>query len=138
MTLSARIAVDLASWIPGTMMVVGLGLLTILVVELVANPEATDPNAFSASINVALIGLIALVAGLVGRLVIAPLMVPHGSVEAGAGGGDRVVELRNVHPAFANPVLRQQHERADQGADDVQHPLASQAEPPAGQGLPTS
>jgi hypothetical protein len=51
--------------------------------------------------------------GLVGRLVVTPLVIPRAKVmEAAPGQSDRIVELRNVSPVFARAVIEQQQSNA--------------------------
>ena len=51
-----------------------------------------------------LLGALLLRAGLVGRMVIMPLVSPRGKVTEQLGYHDKSVELRNVHPAFVAAV----------------------------------
>jgi len=58
-----------------------------------------------------------LVAGLIGRLVVTPLISPRAKVmEVAPGQTDRIVELRNVHPLFVAEVLQRQQAHAMQSA----------------------
>lgn len=59
------------------------------------------------------LALLIFIVGIVGGLVIRRLVGPQGKVtEAPPGYTDRLVELRNVHPAFAAAVQQMHHSRA--------------------------
>jgi len=61
------------------------------------------------------LGLLFLAVGLLGRLLVTPLVSPRAKVwPIAPGQTDRIVELRNVHPAFVVAVQRQQQARAAQ------------------------
>jgi predicted small integral membrane protein len=72
----------------------------------VIGPQATTDTAWSAAVVIIIfLGIFSLVAGLIGRLVIAPLVRPRARVmEIQPGQNDRLVELRNVNPAFVAAV----------------------------------
>lgn len=70
-----------------------------------------------------LLGVLFLVAGLIGRLVIKPLMCPRAKVmETAPGQTDYLVELRNVHPAFVAAVQQMHLARAQQYAQYAPQP----------------
>ena len=61
------------------------------------------------------IGLLLMIAGLVGRLVITRLVIPQAKVmEPQPGYFDKLVELRNVHPNFVQALHQQQVTRLAQ------------------------
>jgi hypothetical protein len=81
----------------------------------VANSRTTtvSPVASSIAIILLILGLLAVIAGLIGALVLRRLIGPRATVrEQQPGYTDRLVELRNVHPAFAAAVRQVQEARA--------------------------
>src|SRR5260370_27480445 len=78
----------------------------------VAAPFAFASNDPTASVIAGVsfwLGVLCLVAGLIGRLVVMPLISPRAKVmEPPPGQTDRIVELRNVHPLFVAAVLQRQ------------------------------
>jgi hypothetical protein len=94
----------LAVWIPGGLILGSLALWFVVVIAAFANVDATDTNASVVAGIFFLIGLLLLLAGLVGRLVIMPLVCPRGRVTQQPGYYDKLVEIKNVHPVFAAAV----------------------------------
>ena len=116
LTWSASRTVSLAVWIP--------------IVLLIAAPVtwaialfAGSSNANTIGIVLLWLGILFLLAGLVGRLLVTRLVCPRAKVmEAAPGQTDRIVELRNVHPLFVAAVFERQHRRAAQLAPSPQSP----------------
>jgi hypothetical protein len=75
----------------------------------------TNSVGTAAAWGLAALGLLAAVAGLVGALTLRRIIGPRATVmEQQAGYNDRLVELRNVHPAFVAAVRNMQQARAAQ------------------------
>ena len=75
----------------------------------------TNSVGTAAAWGLAALGLLAAVAGLVGALTLRRIIGPRATVmEQQAGHNDRLVELRNVHPAFVAAVRNMQQARAAQ------------------------
>ena len=94
----------LAAWIPAGLILGSFAFWVVVVIAAFANVDATDPNASTVAGILLLIGIPLLLAGLVGRLVIMPLICPRGRVTQQPGYYDKLVEIRNVHPAFVAAV----------------------------------
>jgi hypothetical protein len=119
LTRSARRTVNLAVWIP-----VGLLIAAPVawVIALFVGPSS-GPSANTIGIVLLWLGILFLLAGLVGRLLVTRLVCPRAKVmEAAPGQTDRIVELRNVHPLFVAAVLERQHGRAAQLAPSPHSP----------------
>jgi hypothetical protein len=102
LTRRSRLTVNLALWAP-------VGLLMLWVVlwaaAAIIGLPTSDPTLTTIAGVLFWVGLLALLAGLVGRLVVTPLVCPRAKVlEPPPGQFDRLVELRNVHPAFVAAV----------------------------------
>jgi MFS family permease len=70
------------------------------------------------------LGIVFLITGLLGRLLIMRLTSPQAKVfPTPPGQTDRIVELRNVHPAFVAAVQQHQHARAAPYSPAPQAPL---------------
>jgi hypothetical protein len=85
----------------------------------VANVTTTGESEPGGAIagDLAIFGILALLAGIVGALVLRQVIGPRAAVmPQPAGYTDRLVELRNVHPAFVHAVLQVQQARAAQYA----------------------
>jgi hypothetical protein len=101
--------VTIATWVP-----VALMILAVLV-WITAFPVAASSSIGDAAGWLFWLGLLLLLSGLAGRLIVKPLLSPRARVEEMAPGrNDRIVELRNVHPAFVAAVLQAQRARAGQ------------------------
>jgi len=84
----------------------------------VANVDAAAPNAGDVAGLFGFLGVLVLVAGLVGRFVFRPLVCPRGRVTLLAGYPDKLVELRNVHHAFVAAVTQVHQARAHQAMQE--------------------
>jgi hypothetical protein len=101
--------VTLATFVP-----IGLMVLAV-VVWIAAIPVAASDTIGNAAGWLFLIGLLLLLSGLAGRLIVTPLLSVRAKVmEMAPGQNDRVVELRNVHPAFVAAVQQRQRDHAAQ------------------------
>jgi hypothetical protein len=110
--------VTLAFWVP--IAVMGLAV----VVWIAAFPVSSSSSIGDAAGWLFLTGLVLLLSGLAGRLIVTPLLCPRAKVmEVAPGQVDRIVELRNVHPAFVAAVIARQHERAARVAAPQPPPL---------------
>ncbi len=112
LTRSSGRTVTLAFWIPLTLLI-AWPVFWALAATLAFS--SNDPTA-SAIAGVSFwLGVLFLVAGLIGRLVVTPLISPRAKVrELAPGQIDRIVELRNVHPLFVAAVLQRQQASASQ------------------------
>ena len=99
--------VTLATFVP-----IGVMILAV-VVWIAAIPVAASDTIGDAAGWLFLIGLLLLLSGLAGRLIVMPLLSPRAKVmEVAPGQNDRIVELRNMHPAFVAAVEQRQRERS--------------------------
>jgi hypothetical protein len=121
LTRSSSRIVGLAFWIPvGLLIAVPVSWLVALSLAAASN---NNPVLSTIAAVLALLGVFLLITGLVGRLVIGPLITPRARVmEQAPGYNDRIVELRNVHPAFVTAVRQLQQTRAPQLAYAPQSP----------------
>ncbi len=119
LTRSSRRAANLATWGPAGLILGSVAVMTAVIAAAAGNVDAGDPNAAGIGAILFLLSLFALLGGLIGRLVIGPLVVPRGKVEEVPGYAERIVELRNVHPAFAAAVKQAQIVSAQQHAGSV-------------------
>lgn len=113
LTRSSASTATLAFWIPiGILIACPVCWLIALIVGIAGNNDST---ANSVAVAFVFLGIVCLLAGLVGRLVITRLVTPQAKVgPAAPGQTDRIVELRNVHPAFVAAVQQLQQARAAQ------------------------
>jgi hypothetical protein len=121
LTRSSRRLADLAIWVPAALLIAAVFLWTGVVGAASLQVDAFDANAGGVAGVALLIGALLLVGGIVGRLVVTPLVVPRGKVTPQQPGYyDRLVELRNVHPAFVAGVQQMHYARAGQYAPSSQ------------------
>ena len=114
LTRASSRKVALGAWIPA-----GLFLFTLVlwVVAIVISSSSSDETTGSLAALVLLFSFIVLIAALVGWLIVKPLIGPRGKVmERQPGAFDYLVEIRNVHPAFAIAVTHAHEARAAQQA----------------------
>jgi hypothetical protein len=104
----------MATWIP--LLAIPLSLLLVV---------TADSLSSSVKGAAGLLGLLLLLAGLLGFLIARPLVGPKGNVMPRQAGMDyQLIELRNVHPAFVMAVQQMQQARAPQySATDLQQNL---------------
>ena len=122
LTRSGARTVRLAFWIPlGFLIAWPACWLIALIVGVAGNNDSTANGVAGTFV---FLGLLCMLGGLVGRLVITRLVTPQAKVAAPAPGQtDRLVELRNVHPAFVVAVQQHQQARAAQYVPAPQLPL---------------
>jgi predicted transporter len=122
LTRSSARTVSLAFWIPVAFLIAcPVVWLIALIVGAAGN---NDPTANGVAAAFLFLGFLCLLAGLVGRLVIMRTVTPRAKVNAPAPGQtDRIVELRNVNPAFVMAVQQHQQARAAQYAPAPQAPF---------------
>lgn len=122
LTRSSALTARLAFWIPvGILVAWPVCWLIALIVGVAGNNDSTA-NGVAATFLV--LGLACMLAGLVGRLVVTRLITPQAKVmPAAPGQSDRIVELRNVHPAFVAAVQQHQQARAAQYVPGRQAPF---------------
>lgn len=102
LTLASRRTVNLAFW--GPLALLGLALAMWVAAAIIGLPTS-DPTLNTIGAVLFWIGLLVFVFGLIGRLVITPLIGPRAKVrEQVPGQYDRIVELRNLNPAFVAAV----------------------------------
>lgn len=103
LTRAARNQVTLAIWVPVGLII---GWVVLWVVAVAVSPSTGDQSSGSGlAATFFFLGLLSLIAGLVGRLVIMRFLVPQARVsEPQPGYVDKIVELRNVHPNFVQAV----------------------------------
>jgi hypothetical protein len=108
--------VTLATWVPLGLIVGSFALYFAVAVGAAVHVDASDANAGAVAGILLLVGVLLLVAGLIGRLVVMPLVSPRGRVTMRPGYYDKLVEIRNVHPAFVAAVNQRNQARAAQSA----------------------
>jgi hypothetical protein len=120
LTRSSSRTVTLAFWIPVVLLITWPVSWAIAVIFRLSS---SDPTA-SAIAGVSFwLGVLFLVAGLIGRLVVTPLISPRAKVrELAPGQNDRIVELRNVHPLFVAAVVQRQQAAASHYITPAQSP----------------
>ena len=105
---SSKLAIVLR-WAPASLFVAGI---VSWVVWLVAASNNGQP-AQSMALAFALLGVLLFLSAWTARLLVRPLVCPRARVmEMAPGHNDRIVELRNVHPAFVAAVQLSQQQRA--------------------------
>lgn len=112
---SSRIQ-GLVVWLPVGLIIGAFALMTAVVIAAVANVGANDANLPGIGALLFFVGLLLLIAGFILRLVVTPLASIRGRVSVHPGYYDKLVELRNVHPAFVAAVRQLHQERAAQYA----------------------
>lgn len=109
LTRQSNLTVALTQWIPAAL------LIAWPVTWVLGFVFASSPDSNGEFAVFFFLGLFLMVAGLVGRLVVKPMISPRGKVQAlQPGYYDRLVEISNVSPAFTAAVHRQQQQRAPQ------------------------
>jgi hypothetical protein len=117
LTRSSSRIVTFTFWIPLAL------LIAWPIAWVVALITAGDPNASAATGGFVWLGIFFLLGGMIGRLVVTRFVAPRAKVmELAPGQFDRIVELRNVHPAFVAAVLQRQQARALQSKAPSQAP----------------
>jgi hypothetical protein len=125
LTRSSSRLVGLTSWVPIGLIIGAFVMWTLVPFSAAVKVDATDTNAAGVAGILLLVGALLLVAGLVGRLVVMPLVSPRAKVIVQPGYYDKLVEIRNVHPAFVAAVNQAQQALAAQYAA-----IPAQANPP--------
>jgi hypothetical protein len=106
LTRSSSRTVTLAFWIP---LVLLIAWPICWVLAWIIGSSSSDSTASAATGVFVWLGILFLAAGIIGRLVVTPLISPRAKVrELAPGHTDRIVELRNVHPLFVAAVLQRQ------------------------------
>ena len=109
--------VTLATWVP-----VGLLGLAVLL-WIAAFPVSASDSIGDAAGWLFWVGVLLFLSGLAGRLIVTPLLCPRAKVmEMAPGQNDRIVELRNVHPAFVAAVQQLQRDRPARFAPSLPPP----------------
>jgi hypothetical protein len=117
LTRASSTTVSLALWVPVALLIAAP---TCWVIAIIAGSSSSDTTA---GVFIWL-GIGCLLAGIVGRLVVTPLLSPRARVmEIAPGQTDRIVELRNVHPMFIAALQQQQQARAAQAAASGPYPF---------------
>lgn len=112
LTRAARTRVELAIWVPAGLLI---GWIALWVAATIAGAAIADQSANGLVGALFFLGFLALVAGLVGRLVIMRFLVPQAKVfEPQPGHLDKIVELRNLNPNFVHAVQQAQAARLAQ------------------------
>jgi len=112
LTRSSRRTADLATWVPVSLLIAWAALWGVAAVIAIST---TDDSLGTLAGVCFWIGLLLMIAGLVGRLVITRLVIPQAKVmEPQPGYFDKLVELRNVHPNFVQALHQQQVTRLAQ------------------------
>jgi len=110
LTLASQARLRLVNWIV-------LSTLPLMVVLFIAaaivGSSSNSDTASTITFLLVVLGLLSFVAFIVGYLVVRPLIGPRGNVmEQKPGYYDKLVELRNVHPAFVAAVNSIHQQRA--------------------------
>lgn len=102
LTRAARSRVEAAIWVPAGLII---GWVVLWVIAVIVSPTSNDQSGSGLAAAFFFLGFLALVAGLVGRLVIMRFLVIQARVfEPQPGQLDKIVELRNLHPNFVHAV----------------------------------
>ena len=104
----------------------GLFLLTLLlwIVAGIVGSSSNDETTGAITGVILIASFVVLLAALIGWLLIKPMIGPRGKVmERQPGAFDYLVEIRNVHPAFAMAVMQAHQARAAQIAAAAPQPL---------------
>jgi hypothetical protein len=110
LTRSSSRTVTLAFWVP---LVLLIAWPICWVLAWIIGSSSSDSTASAATGVFVWLGILFLAAGIIGRLVVTPLISPRAKVrELAPGQNDRIVELRNVHPLFVAAVLQRQQAAA--------------------------
>ena len=118
LTRSSSRTAGLAIWIPVALLIASPVAWVVAFVFGGSSESPVFPILF-------LVGVLLLLAGLLGRLVGTPLIIPRARVNPVQHGQyDRLVEIRNANPVFVAEVQRRQHARA------AQFQPAQQVQPP--------
>lgn len=120
LTTASRRTVNLTFW--GPLALLGLAIAIWMAAAIIGLPT-NDTTLNSIGAVLFFIGLLVFAFGLIGRLVITPLVGPRAKVrEQQPGYYDKVVELRNVNPAFVAAVNQAHRVRAAAYASIPQAP----------------
>lgn len=110
MTRASNRKVGLATWIPGGLV---LGTVPLWIIAAIVGTSSNDETTGAIAAGLVIVSLLLLLAGMVGLLVIRPLVGPRAKVmEQQPGQYDRLVELRRIHPAFVAAVNQMHQARA--------------------------
>jgi len=102
LTRSSSRTVALAIWVPAGLLI---GWVVLWVLAAAIGLPSSDSTALTIAAIMFWVGLLLLIAGLVGRLLVMRLVCPRGKVmEPQPGQLDKLVELQNVNPAFVAAV----------------------------------
>jgi hypothetical protein len=125
LTRTASQTVSLTTWVPGGLLIATVSLWF---VALVVGIFATGSTASTVIGVLLILSVLTLLGGLVGRLVVKPLVCPRAKVmELAPGQTDRIVELRNVSAPFVDAVRRLQQGRAAQYTSQVPNQFPPQS-----------
>lgn len=110
LTRASSRQVALATWIPAGLVIATVVLWILgIVVAVISN----DDTGSAIAGDIFIVSPLPFVAGVLGWLVIKPLLGPRATVlERRTGEYDRLIELRNVHPAFVAAVQQIHQARA--------------------------
>jgi len=105
-----------------------IGTVFLWFVALVVGIFATGSTASTVIGVLLILSVLTLLGGLVGRLVVKPLVCPRAKVmELAPGQTDRIVELRNVSAPFVDAVRLLQQGRAAQYTSQVPNQIPPQS-----------
>jgi hypothetical protein len=114
LTKASSRTIGLASWIPGGLLI---GTVALWVVAAIVGSSSNNDTTGAIAAAMVILSLLTLLAGIVGLLVVRPLIGPRATVmEQQPGQYDRLVRLRRVHPAFVAAVNQIHQARAAQYA----------------------
>ena len=120
LTRSSSRTVTLVFWIPLALLI---AWPICWVLAWIIGSSSSDATSSTATGVFVWLGIFCLAAGLIGRLLVTPLISPRAKVmELAPGQIDRIVELRNVHPLFVAAVLQRQQAHASQFAYPAHSP----------------
>lgn len=121
LTRSSSRTATLAFWIPLALLIAWP--VSWAIAAIFGFSSNNDPTASAIAGTSFWLGFLFLAAGLIGRLIVTPLISPRAKVmELAPGQSDRIVELRNVHPLFVAAVLQRQQAYALQSGAPAQSP----------------
>ena len=125
LTRSSNRTVALATWVPVGLLI---GVVFLWSVTVAIGVSSNDPTVQSIGGVIFIVSLLVLAGGILGRLLVMPLLCPRARVsEQLPYQYDKLVELRNVHPAFVAGVHQRNAERATQCAPAPSSPPLPQS-----------
>lgn len=114
LTKSSSRTIGLATWIPGGLLI---GTVALWVLAAIVGSSSSDQTTGAIAALIVIFSAVTLLAGIIGLLVVRPLVRPRGKVmEQLPGQPDKLVELSRLHPVFVAAVNQMHAAQASQYA----------------------